>query len=264
MSLPTGSRPLGQQPVPASPAAQHVPQHVPQSGPPLGRDVPPAGYAPPPAAAPAAGAPGAVPITPRDGDERRRKAPLAWLPWALLAALLGLLALMLLAGAVAGTDVARPAGSAGTAAGDATDLSAPGAGAAGGGERGGAAAGALSAGDVDVLATPQDLARLGSLQGRPAVGRAVVVESVVADEGFWVGSSPAQRAFVFLTPEARQSAGESGFQVRKGQRVDLNGSVTATSEGDAARFGVTDAEGARQLTQQRAYVRATQVRLTDS
>ena len=50
----------------------------------------------------------------------------------------------------------------------------------------------------------------------------------------------------------------------KGQRVDLNGTVTSTSQGDVERFGVTDAEGARQLTAQRAYVRATQVRLSES
>ena len=262
MTPPTGSVPLGQDPTSA---------FATPPGPPLGRDVPPPGYAPQPvhpvhpvhpvAAAPAAAVPGAVPITPRDDDQRRRKAPLAWLPWALLAALLGLLALMLLAGAVAGTDGARRTGSAAaSAAGGASGPSADG-GAAAGAVSG---AGALTAGDVDLLSSPQSLGRLGSLPGQPAVGRGVVVESVVADEGFWVGSSTAQRAFVFLTPEARQSAGESGYQVRKGQRVDLAGSVTATSEGDAARFGVTDAEGARQLTQQRAYVRATEVRLTAS
>lgn len=261
MTPPTGSRPLGQDPTSA---------FATRPGPPVGRDVPPPGYAPQPvhpvAAPHAAVVPGAVPITPRDDDRRRRKAPLAWLPWALLAALLGLLALMLLAGAVAGVDSARQTGS---ASGDAdapsaSDPSADGGAGAAGGDAAGAGAGTLTSGDVDLLSTPQSLGRLGSLQGQPAVGRGVVVESVVADEGFWVGSSPVQRAFVFLTPEARQSAGESGYQVRQGQRVDLNGSVTATSEGDAARFGVTDAEGARQLTQQRAYVRATQVRLTES
>lgn len=195
---------------------------------------------------------GAEPLASRDSrtdERRRRKAPLAWLPWALLAALIVLLALMLLAGTLVGGDRgagARP-GSTGAAAGS------------------GAAAqtsGTLTAGGVDVLADQRSLGRLGSLQGQEAVGRRLPVQSVVADEGFWVGPSAAQRTFVFLTPEARRSSGESGFQVRQGQTVDLNGTVTGAGQGDPQRFGVTDTEGARQLTAQRAYVRARQVRLS--
>ncbi|MCW2779113.1 MAG: hypothetical protein JWN17_2838 [Frankiales bacterium] len=230
-SAPRGSAGAGTVP-PGQPGSGFLPGH-PVQGPPL---VP---VTTPPA-------PGAVPVRPRDrdaGSRPRRKPPLAWLPWALLAALLALLALMLLAATLAGPD---------KASGRASRAAAPAA----------AGAGALTAGGVDVLKDRASLARLASLQGKPAVGRGVLVQSVVADEGFWVGSSAADRTFVYLTPEARKSNGESGFQVRAGQRIDLAGIVTGTSAGDPQRFGVTDAEGARQLTAEHAYVRATSVRLS--
>lgn len=53
-----------------------------------------------------------------------------------------------------------------------------------------------------------------------------MVESVVADEGFWVGDGPGMRVFVRLTPEARNSSGESPFQVEAGQTIELEGTVT--------------------------------------
>ncbi|MCW2608575.1 MAG: hypothetical protein JWO60_3268 [Frankiales bacterium] len=242
MTVPnSGSAPIGglpASPPPGQPGAGFLPGH-PVQGPPL---VPVAGPGAPVAR-------GAVPLTPREPDaepRRTRKAPLAWLPWALLGALLVLLAHMLMAGAVAGgsDDAAKRTGRA--AGAPAAASSGP---------------GSLTSNGVDVLGNPAALAGLRTLGGKQAVGRGALVEAVVADEGFWVGSSALNRAFVYLTPEARRSSGESGFQVEKGQRVDLDGVVTGTSAGDPERFGVTDAEGARQLLSQRAYVRATAVRL---
>jgi hypothetical protein len=101
---------------------------------------------------------------------------------------------------------------------------------------------------------------LSGLEGRQASGTATV-ESVVADEGFWVGSSATERVFVFLTPEARRSAGESGFQVTAGQTVSLKGSVKASSAELARAAGVSDAEGAGQLVKQGGYLEATEVSL---
>ena len=198
--------------------------------------------------APNAERPHLPPVGPSTTTTRRsrRKAPLAWLPWAVLGLLvLTLLGVVLLARAA---DGGAASGSGGSAASS---------------ERGGAATGAatgaaLSAGGQGLVGLPAG--RLAGLQGQRAQGTARV-ESVVADEGFWVGSSASERVFVFLTPEARQSAGESGFQVERGQTVSLTGAVKASSPEFARSAGVTDAEGARQLVEQGGYVEATEVRL---
>ncbi len=192
----------------------------------------------------------AVPLRDRDADarapRRRPTAPLPWLPWALVAALLSLLLLMVLAGALVGnddpsTEQARPV--AGPVA---------------------AEPGTLTAGGADVLVDAAALGRLASLQGQEAAGRNLAVQAVVADEGFWVGPSAQQRTFVYLTPQARESSGESSLRVRQGQRVDLSGTVTGLTPADPARLGVTDAEGARQLAAQKAYIRASEVRPSSS
>ena len=178
-------------------------------------------------------------------ERRRRKAPLAWLPWALLGLLvLTLLGAALLAKAAGGSDsAARTPAQSGEAA---SSAQADGSNAA------------LSAGGQDMLALRGG--PIGSLDGQRASGTAKV-EYVVADEGFWVGTSAADRVFVFLTPQARQSAGESGFTVEAGQRVSLEGTVKPSSAEFAQAAGVADGEGSRQLVQQGGYVEATEVRL---
>lgn len=228
----------------------------------------------------------------RSSRRTARKAPLGWLPWALLGLLALLVAATLLVinavdddgpdgpagdtlgqvnsggsgidgqdgdGAVAGTeedsgtDSGTEGGSA-SAAPDAAPSAAPDAGAGAG--AGGAS---LTADGQDLLAA----AAGGSIAERAgqAVTGTATVESVVSDEGFWVGSSADDRVFVFLTPQARQSQGESGFQVTAGQTVSLGGAVTALEESPEVAEGVTAEEGADQLTSQGAYVRADSVEL---
>lgn len=198
--------------------------------------------------------PGDRPHLPPVQQTRRRtdrRTPLGWLPWLLL----GLLLLTLLGSAL----LARAAGGSSDTAARGSDRAASaspeGAGAAAGTSSGNAA---LSAGGQDLLAV--EGGRIGTLAGQQASGTAQV-ESVVADEGFWVGADAARRVFVFLTPEARRSAGESGFQVEAGQTVSLEGTVKASSPEFAQSAGVTDAEGSAQLVEQGGYVEATQVRL---
>jgi hypothetical protein len=101
---------------------------------------------------------------------------------------------------------------------------------------------------------------LADREGQSVTGTATV-ESVVSDEGFWVGSGPEQRVFVFLTPEARQSQGESSFQVEAGQTVQLQGALVAVQTSPEIVEGVTADEGRDQLEQQAAYVRADAVQL---
>ena len=127
------------------------------------------------------------------------------------------------------------------------------------GAGGSAASRSLTADGHDQHAEPAG----GSLTDRAgqAVTGTATVESVVSDEGFWVGSSAKERVFVFLTPEARQSQGESGFQVTAGQTIQLDGAMTALQESPEVTEGVEAAEGADQLTSQGAYVRADSVNL---
>ena len=222
----------------------------------------------------------------RSSRRTARKAPLGWLPWALLGMLALLLAAVFLVinavdddgpdgpagdtlgqvgsggsgldgqdgdGKLAGTEEDGEQGSGGSAEGGSAE-----GGSAEGGSAEGSAGGSLTADGQDLLAA----AAGGSLVDRAgqAVTGSATVESVVSDEGFWVGSAE-DRVFVFLTPEARQSQGESGFQVEAGQTVQLEGSMTPLEESPEVAEGVEAAEGAEQLQQQAAYVRASGVTL---
>ena len=113
----------------------------------------------------------------------------------------------------------------------------------------GSAAGTVVAGGDSILggSAPKDL---GNYHDQQAVGRAVRVQSVPADEGFWVGTSQSDRIWVQLTG----TRGESDYKVKEGDTVDFTGTVTQAPEGFAADVGVTAAEGAAQLTQQGHYV----------
>ena len=237
--------------------------------------------------------PNAATTTRPERSSRRtaRSSPLGWLPWALLGLLALLVAAVLLV--INAVDDDGPDGPAGDTLGQ-VDSGGPGIdgqdgnGEVAGTEEGtsedgaasdgaasaapdasagaGAAPGAGSAGGATLTANGEDLlaaAAGGGLAARAgqAVTGSATVESVVSDEGFWVGSSAEDRVFVFLTPEARQSQGESGFQVTAGQTVQLEGAMTALEETPEVTEGVESAEGADQLSSQGAYVRAESVTL---
>lgn len=210
-----------------------------------------------------------------------RKAPLGFLPWLLLGLLLLILLGVLIAllaardddggsdtvstGAIAGsaptapavpaaeavpTGEALPTGSTASSAPVSTAL--PSTPVAAGGSR-------LTVADSDLLS----LAR-GSLTdqvGGPVTGTAPV-QSVVSDEGFWVGPGQTQRVFVHLSTEARRSQGESPFRVTAGQQVMITGTLTANSSDSQATAGVTDAEGLALLRQQGAFVQAMTIALS--
>jgi hypothetical protein len=95
-------------------------------------------------------------------------------------------------------------------------------------------------------------ADLATHDGQAAAGRAVKVQSVPADEGFWVGASEQDRLWVQLTG----TGGESDYKVKEGDTIDFTGTVTKAAEGFAAKAGVTAAEGADQLTQQGYHISA--------
>ena len=66
---------------------------------------------------------------------------------------------------------------------------------------------------------------------------------------------------MFLTPDARQSQGEPGFQVEAGQTVQLEGAMTALQESPEVAEGVEASEGADQVDSQAAFISTVAVTL---
>lgn len=178
-------------------------------------------------------------------EEERPRRRAAWL-WP-LALLLGLLLLGGLAWAFFANrdkDAGDRSGAAGTpaASAPATPGGGTGAGAA-------AASGSLTVNGESIL--PLSGGDLGRYAGQTVVARSVTVQSVPADEGFWLGTSETDRVWVQLTG----GAGESVVTVRPGDRVSFDaGSVVATAPGFADQVGVTAEEGAQQLESQRQHL----------
>ncbi len=83
---------------------------------------------------------------------------------------------------------------------------------------------------------------------------AVEVQSVVSDEGFWVGSNEQQRMFVFLT-----MPGESGVDIDAGQSYNFTGTLRPLPLDFEQRFGLAPADGVDLLRQQAHYVEVTQI-----
>lgn len=117
-----------------------------------------------------------------------------------------------------------------------------------GGASASAVSGSVVAGDAILLPLPGG--GLSTYDGQDVTGTSVPVESVVSDEGFWVGESQEERLFVQLNV-----SGESPFKVTKGQTVTLHGKLTPL-QGDPMSVGVTDAEGASQLRSEGSYILA--------
>ena len=117
-----------------------------------------------------------------------------------------------------------------------------------------AAAGTVSSNGTVLLgtaasATTTEPTALAPFVGQPAGGAPAPVQSVPADEGFWVGTSPTNRMWVQLT-----GVGESQDTVKAGARVDFTGTVVDNPAGFAQQVGVDAGEGADQLTAQGAHI----------
>lgn len=194
----------------------------------------------------------------RDESNRKKRRPL-WL-WLLLGLLvLGLLLFALSrcggpsSSATGGQGAPPPAAGTPTAApSDASAAATPDAG-AGGGAQAGAGSGTLTAAGTSLLPVAAVSGPNGELTtqvGQPASSAGATVQSVPADEGFWVGTSETDRVWVALTGEA----GESGYTVQPGDQVDFTGQVVAHDAGFAEQSGVDTAEGAELLTAQAAHI----------
>lgn len=111
------------------------------------------------------------------------------------------------------------------------------------------APGTVTANGDDLLSAPTNISK-GGHDGEQAVGHGVLVQSVPADEGFWVGTGTTNRLWVQLSG----THGESDYQVKKGDAVNFTGVVKAAGDTFAAGVGLTGSEGADQLTQQGHYI----------
>lgn len=90
---------------------------------------------------------------------------------------------------------------------------------------------------VDLRTLPLD-----ELTGQPVAVRSAVIESVPADEGFWIEDGSGGRIWVQLsTPD------ESAIEIRPGGRATFDGVLVETPEGFAAQVGVDETEGAGDL-----------------
>jgi hypothetical protein len=158
-------------------------------------------------------------------------------------------------GAGAGQTAAPPAAPATGAQTAPTGENPGGAGAGGegsGGAGAGGAAGSLSAGGTALLPVAQAADANGSLAGlvgQQVSAQGVTVQSVDANEGFWVGTSPADRVWVQL-----DGRGESTYTVKAGDRVSFTGQLAANPTGFDQRIGVDAGEGAEQLRTQAAHI----------
>ena len=91
---------------------------------------------------------------------------------------------------------------------------------------------------------------LSKYTGQAAVAKDVMVLSAPADNGFWVGTSTTDQVYVHLL----QPGLVSPHPVQAGDHISFTGKVVANSATLAADDGVTDAEGAAQLTAQKAHI----------
>ena len=180
-----------------------------------------------------------------DGGGHRKRG--AWLWW-----LLGLLALALLvallAGLLGGDDdgerqAAQPTPT--TQTGASSDANP------------GGAAGTLTARGDSLLPVPAG--GLAGYETETATGQEVVVQSVVKDEGFWVGTSAQDRVYVEYGGDVGADENQ-GTEPSVGDKVDLTGEMRPAPQDPARTLNLSD-QDAQQVSRQRAYVNATQVKI---
>ncbi|WP_298993147.1 hypothetical protein [uncultured Pseudokineococcus sp.] len=88
-------------------------------------------------------------------------------------------------------------------------------------------------------------ADLTAVVDQPVTADGVQVQSVVTDQGFWVGPDTNQRVFVLFDVQ-----GESDVTIEAGQVIDFTGTVVPTPDGLADQIGLTQDEGAALLQAQ--------------
>ncbi len=93
-----------------------------------------------------------------------------------------------------------------------------------------------------------DTGQLAEMAGGAIEGNNLPVESVPANEGFWLGCADG-RVWIQLVGE-----GESGERFASGQRLDFSGTVVLHPDDFPTSVGVDQSEGADELGRQRVHV----------
>lgn len=93
-----------------------------------------------------------------------------------------------------------------------------------------------------------DTDRFAEMTGRSVQGENLPVDSVPADEGFWLGCADG-RVWIQLT-----GVTESPDRVTPGRHLDLTGTVARHSAGYSGSIGVDPSEGAAELDRQRVHL----------
>lgn len=116
----------------------------------------------------------------------------------------------------------------------------------------GAGAGSLTAAGEPLLPLSGSApdGTLTAYAGQPVKASGVRVQSVPADEGFWVGNSTTDRVWVQLVGKA----GESPYQIKAGKQVTFTGKLVPNPRSFADSVGVDAEEGAAQLTRQKNHI----------
>lgn len=109
-------------------------------------------------------------------------------------------------------------------------------------------------------AKPGSKDALSTYVGKPVTATQVTVQSVDADEGFWVGNDTTDRVWVQLVGKG----GESSYQVKVGDRLSFPGELVKNPRAFAEKVGVSAQEGAAQLTQQGAHIEVDKSKLNQN
>jgi hypothetical protein len=113
--------------------------------------------------------------------------------------------------------------------------------------------GTITAGGATVYPLQTDLT-VADYDGVDVTGRAIPVESVVTDTGFWVGESDDDRIFVLVTGSA--------IDLEPGDTIDFEGVVVEHGRNFAERIGVERNEGARRLTELAGHIEIPTYRIS--
>jgi hypothetical protein len=174
--------------------------------------------------------------------------------------LLGLLALLLLAVLLIALLTGGDDEESGAAQPSPTAESAAPSGAGGGTDAdagAGTAAGSLTAGNQSLLPVPTG--GLARYETETATGRQVTVQSVVEDEGFWVGTSPQDRVYVEYGGDVGANEAQ-GAEPTVGDEVNLTGEVRPAPQNPARTLNLPGRQ-AEQVSRQGAYINADNVEI---
>lgn len=110
------------------------------------------------------------------------------------------------------------------------------------------------------LVKPGSSDALNTYVDKPVKATGVSVQSVDADEGFWVGNSKNDRVWVQLVGKS----GESSYQVKAGDRLSFTGKLVENPRSFAEEVGVSAKEGAAQLGKQGNHIEVDKTKLAQN